>query len=65
MVGIKGKSGGKRKGAGRPKAEQVKSIMSLRLEPDLVDYVSQKGNKSKFINDCIRKEKQNEEKPEA
>lgn len=57
MVGIKGKSGGKRQGSGIPKSEQTKFIMSLRLEPDLVDYVSQKENKSKFINDCIRKEK--------
>lgn len=70
MVGIKGKSGGKRQGAGRPKAEQVKSIMSLRLEPDLSDYVAQKENKSKFINECIRKEmlseeKLSKEKPEA
>lgn len=62
MVGIKGKSGGKRQGAGRPKAEQVKSIMSLRLEPDLLDYVSKKENKSKFINECIRKEMLSEEK---
>lgn len=61
MVGIKGKSGGRREGAGRPKAEQTKSIMSLRLDPDLVSYVSLKENKSKFINDCIRKEKNNEE----
>jgi len=65
MVGIKGKSGGKREGAGRPKAELTKPIISLRLESDLVDYVSKKENKSKFINDCIRKEKINEEKPEA
>ena len=62
MVGIKGKSGGKRQGSGRPKSEQTKFIMSLRLEPDLVDYVSQKENKSKFINDCIRKEKENNRK---
>lgn len=64
MVGVKGKSGGKRQGAGRPKSDQVKSIMSLRLEPDLMDYVSQKENKSKFINDCIRKEMLNEKKTE-
>lgn len=65
MVGIKGKSGGKRQGAGRPKSEHVKSIMSLRLDSDLIEYVSQKKNKSKFINDCIRKEMLNEEKPEV
>lgn len=65
MAGIKGKSGGKRQGAGRPKAEQVKPIISIRLETDLVDYVSQKENKSKFINYCIRKEMLNEENPEA
>lgn len=64
MVGVKGKSGGKREGAGRPKSEQTKSIMSLRLDPDLVEYVASKENKSKFTNYCIRKEKNNEEKPE-
>lgn len=58
MVGIKGKSGGKRAGTGRPKSEVTKTIMSLRIDPDLINYVNMQDNKSKFINDCIRKNKE-------
>lgn len=65
MTGVKGKSGGRREGAGRPKLEKTKSIMSLRLDSDLVKYVSSKENKSKFINSCIRKEKEKERMPEG
>lgn len=54
MVGIKNKSGGKRKGAGRPKSDNPKQIISLRIEPDLIEYVNSKKNRSKFINNCIR-----------
>lgn len=54
MVGIKNKSGGKRKGAGRPKSDSPKQIISLRIEPDLIEYVNSKKNRSEFINNCIR-----------
>lgn len=54
MVGIKNKSGGKRKGAGRPKSDNPKQIISLRIEPDLIKYVNSKKNRSEFINNCIR-----------
>nr|DAT56215.1 MAG TPA: hypothetical protein [Bacteriophage sp.] len=54
MVGIKNKSGGKRKGAGRPKSDNPKQIISLRIEPDLIEYVNSKKNRSEFINNCIR-----------
>lgn len=57
MDAIKTK-GGKRAGAGRPKSEVTKTIMSLRIDPDLIDYVNMQENKSKFINDCIRKQKE-------
>ena len=50
--------GGKRAGAGRPKSEVTKTIMSLRIDPDLIDYVNMQDNKSKFINECIRKNKE-------
>ena len=53
MVGIKNKSGGKRKGAGRPKSDNPKQIISLRIEPDLIEYVNSKKNRSEFINNCI------------
>lgn len=42
MVGIKNKSGGKRKGAGRPKSDNPKQIISLRIEHDLIEYVNSK-----------------------
>ena len=32
--------------------------MSLRIDPDLIDYVNMQDNKSKFINECIRKNKE-------
>lgn len=64
MAGVKGKSGGKREGAGRPRSGQTKPVISLRLDPDLFEYVSLKKNKSKFINGCIRKEKERDKKPE-
>ena len=54
MVGLKNKSGGKRKGAGRPKSDNPKQIISLRIEPDLIEYVNSKKNRSEFINNCIR-----------
>nr|DAZ41773.1 MAG TPA: hypothetical protein [Caudoviricetes sp.] len=54
MVGIKNKSGGKRKGAGRPKSDNPKQIISLRIEHDLIEYVNSKKNRSEFINNCIR-----------
>ena len=54
MVGIKNKSGGKRKGAGRPKSDNPKQIISLRIGPDLIEYVNSKKNRSEFINNCIR-----------
>ena len=61
MVGIKNKSGGKRKGAGRPKSDNPKQIISLRIEPDLIEYVNSKKNRSEFINNCIREKIEREE----
>ena len=49
MVGIKNKSGGK-----RTKSDNPKQIISLRIEPDLIEYVNSKKNRSEFINNCIR-----------
>lgn len=61
MVGIKNKSGGKRKGAGRPKSDNPKQIISLRIEPDLIEYVNSKKNRSEFINNCIREKIEREQ----
>lgn len=53
MVGLKGRSGGKREGAGKPKGLNQKAI-SVRLDLDLYEYISSKANKNRFINECIR-----------
>ena len=47
--------GGRRPGAGRPKSGNRKTNLSITIEPDLLDYVSRQENKSRFINDCIRR----------
>lgn len=60
MAGVKGKSGGKREGAGKPKGLNQKAI-SVRIDLDLVSYLESKGNKNRFINNCVR-EKMNSEK---
>lgn len=52
----KNKHGGRRKGAGRP-AGWTKTAISLRIDNDLLEFVKTKPNRSKFINSCIRKEK--------
>lgn len=57
MVGIKGKSGGKRNGAGRPKGLNQKAI-SVRVDLDLIPFIESHPNKNSFINDCIRKQMQ-------
>lgn len=49
--------GGRRPGAGRPKSEKKKITISITLEPDLLDFLNRQENKSRFINHCIRKEK--------
>lgn len=50
----KGTWGGRRKGAGRPPKEIKSKPCTLRLAGDLAPYVESKGNKSQFINNCIR-----------
>lgn len=52
----KNKHGGRREGAGRP-AGWTKTAISLRIDNDLLEFVKTKPNRSKFINSCIRKEK--------
>lgn len=56
MAGIKGKSGGKRTGAGRPGGVSQKAI-SVRVDLDLIPYLESQPNRNRFINDCIRKQK--------
>ena len=63
MVGIKGKSGGKRDGAGRPSGLNQKPI-AVRLDLDLLDRLSSVGNRNGFINNAVREKLDREEKPE-
>ena len=53
MSGIKGKSGGKREGAGRPRGVKQKPI-SVRLDIDLLKGLTTVKNRNGFINDAIR-----------
>lgn len=61
MVGTKGKSGGKREGAGRPTGINQKSIL-VKFDLDLIEYLNSKENRNRFINDCIREKKEQEQK---
>lgn len=61
MVGTKGKSGGKREGAGRPTGVNQKSVL-VKFDLDLIEYLNSKENRNRFINDCIREKKEEEQK---
>lgn len=63
MVGVKGKSGGKRKGAGRHSGLRQKAI-SVRLDLDLWDRLSSISNRNRFINNAVREKLEQELKPE-
>lgn len=57
MVGVKGKSGGKRNGAGRPSGINQKSIL-VKFDIDLIEFLNLQENRNRFINDCIREKKE-------
>lgn len=61
MAGTKGKSGGKREGAGRPTGINQKSVL-VKFDLDLIEYLNSKENRNRFINDCIREKKEQEQK---
>ena len=63
MAGIKGKSGGKREGAGRPSGLR-KKVISVRLDLDLLDRLSSISNRNGFINNAVREKLEQEFKPE-
>lgn len=63
MAGVKGKSGGKRKGAGRPSGLRQKAI-SVRLDLDILDRLSSISNRNGFINNAVREKLEQEFKPE-
>ena len=63
MAGIKGKSGGKREGAGRPVGIKQKPI-PLKIDLDLLAMLANVKNRNGFINDAIREKLERELEPE-
>lgn len=58
MVGIKGKSGGKRKGAGRPTI--TGRSYYYKADKDLVSVLDSQQNRNRFINDAVREKSKRE-----
>ena len=52
MVGLKGKSGGARKGAGRPAI--TGKAYNYKADKDLVPILDAQDNRNRFINDAVR-----------
>nr|DAQ27904.1 MAG TPA: hypothetical protein [Caudoviricetes sp.] len=52
MVGIKGKSGGKRIGAGRPAI--TGKAYNYKADKDLIPILDKQDNRNRFINEAIR-----------
>ena len=48
----------------RNKTVTKSKVYAIRLDNDLVDFVREQPNMSKFINELIRKEKENTQKYE-
>lgn len=63
MSGIKGKSGGKREGAGRPRGVKQKPIL-FKLDLGLLERLNTVKNRNGFINDAVREKLERELKPE-
>lgn len=52
-------NGGRRSGAGRPKGSN-KTLISLRIENDLLNAIPKELNRNQFINDSIREKTEKE-----
>lgn len=52
MVGVKGKSGGRRPGAGRPSLTGKNYL--YKADKDLVSILDDKCNRNRFINEAVR-----------
>lgn len=59
MEEIKKKRGGKREGAGRPKGVDT-TLISVKLETDLLKRIPPYINRSKFVNEAVRKKLQDD-----
>ena len=53
MEEVKNKRGGRREGAGRPKGVDT-TLISVKLETELLQALPIGINRSKFINDAVR-----------
>ena len=47
----KGKKGGKREGAGRPKG--TSKLYAFRADKEIANYIDSQENKTEFIKECI------------
>ena len=61
LAGVKGKSGGRRAGAGRPSGVSQNPI-SVRLDLDLLERLRSVTNRNGFINEAVRDRLKREEK---
>ena len=48
-------NGGKRAGAGRPPVKNRKKTFSFSVDKDVEKKLNDIENRSRFINDCVRK----------
>ena len=58
MAGIKGKSGGLRKGAGRPAI--TGKAYNYKADKDLIPILDKQDNRNRFINDAVREKSEKE-----
>lgn len=58
MVGIKGKSGGRRERAGRPSC--IGKNYNYKADKDLVPVLDSQENRNRFINNAVREKAQKE-----
>ena len=63
MAGVKGKSGGRREGAGRPRGLNQK-LISFKIDLDLLERLKSVKNRNSFINEAVREKLGNEKEPE-
>ncbi|WP_314712424.1 hypothetical protein [Prevotella pallens] len=58
MAGAKGKSGGKRIGAGRPAI--TGKAYNYKADKDLIPILDKQENRNRFINDAVREKSEKE-----
>lgn len=58
MAGAKGKSGGKRIGAGRPAI--TGKAYNYKADKDLIPILDKQKNRNRFINDAVREKSEKE-----